>query len=104
MNWTFVSYLSESIFETGKNFIEFFALTTSNIALKGKTSASRERRRRWFLMGHSTSQQNPAPYSHSLAGSPEWGSELDFLRSGTPVGIVFSNPGTTVFQEELQEG
>jgi len=43
MNWTFVSYLSESIFETGKNFIEFFALTTSNIALKGKTSAFRER-------------------------------------------------------------
>jgi len=55
-------------------------------------------------MGHSTSQQNPAPYSHSLAGSPEWGSELDFLRSGIPVGIVFSDPGTTVFQEELQEG
>ena len=60
--------------------------------------------RRWFVMGHSTSQQNPAPYSHSLAGSPEWGSELDFLRSGIPVGIVFSNSGTTVFQEELQEG
>ncbi|MBP44842.1 MAG: hypothetical protein CL925_10605 [Deltaproteobacteria bacterium] len=43
MNWTFVSYLSESIFEIGKNFIKFFPLTTSNIALKGKTSTFRER-------------------------------------------------------------
>ncbi|SVD20638.1 uncharacterized protein METZ01_LOCUS373492 [marine metagenome] len=36
----------------------------------------------------------PAPYSHSLAGSPEWGSELEFQYPSTPAGQVFSDSGT----------
>jgi len=57
-----------------------------------------------ILQGHPVLLQSPAPYSHSLAGSPEWGSELDFQYPSIPAWMFFSDPGTTVFQEELQEG
>ena len=60
-------------------------------------------RRRWFVMGDSTPQQNPARNAHSLAGSPEWGSELDFLRFGIPVGIAFSDSGTTVLKKNFKK-
>ena len=56
-----------------------------------------------ILQRHPVLLQIPAPYSHSLAGSPEWGSELDFLRSGIPVGIAFSDSGTTVLKKNFKK-